>query len=178
MNLFVLSKSRVLKFILLLLLSTLTSLCFCPGGKGRCIKHNQQWVTPTEFEALSGRASSKDWKRSIRYAGRPLLCLIQVPASCRITAVLNGFMLTNASLCSHYCAGLLVPNRKLRYFSALFVFLNLFVFFQEQILNPHAASCTCAACCDDLTHVSEQIWSCLVSRTLTSSHQRDKNTHK
>ncbi|XP_015227705.1 PREDICTED: deformed epidermal autoregulatory factor 1 homolog [Cyprinodon variegatus] len=69
------------------------------GGKGRCIKHNQQWVTPTEFEALSGRASSKDWKRSIRYAGRPLLCLIQ-----------------------------------------------------EQILNPHAASCTCAACCDDLTH--------------------------
>ncbi|XP_023202150.1 deformed epidermal autoregulatory factor 1 homolog [Xiphophorus maculatus] len=69
------------------------------GGKGRCIKHNQQWFAPTEFEALAGRASSKDWKRSIRYAGRPLLCLIQ-----------------------------------------------------EHILNPHAASCTCAACCDDLTH--------------------------
>ncbi|XP_026168270.1 deformed epidermal autoregulatory factor 1 homolog isoform X2 [Mastacembelus armatus] len=68
------------------------------GGKGRCIKHNQQWFTPTEFEGLAGRASSKDWKRSIRYAGRPLLCLIQ-----------------------------------------------------ERILNPHAASCTCAACCDDLT---------------------------
>ncbi|XP_039989257.1 deformed epidermal autoregulatory factor 1 homolog isoform X2 [Xiphias gladius] len=68
------------------------------GGKGRCIKHNQQWFTPTEFEGLAGRASSKDWKRSIRYAGRPLLCLIQ-----------------------------------------------------EHILNPHAASCTCAACCDDLT---------------------------
>ncbi|XP_061576813.1 deformed epidermal autoregulatory factor 1 homolog isoform X1 [Cololabis saira] len=68
------------------------------GGKGRCIKHNQQWFTPTEFEGMAGRASSKDWKRSIRYAGRPLLCLIQ-----------------------------------------------------ERILNPHAASCTCAACCDDLT---------------------------
>ncbi|XP_040019354.1 deformed epidermal autoregulatory factor 1 homolog [Gasterosteus aculeatus] len=68
------------------------------GGKGRCIRHNQQWFSPTEFEALAGRASSKDWKRSIRYAGRPLLCLIQ-----------------------------------------------------ERILNPHAASCTCAACCDDLT---------------------------
>ncbi|KAF3843895.1 hypothetical protein F7725_015943 [Dissostichus mawsoni] len=65
---------------------------------GRCIRHNQQWFTPTEFEGLAGRASSKDWKRSIRYAGRPLLCLIQ-----------------------------------------------------ERILNPHAASCTCAACCDDLT---------------------------
>lgn len=29
---------------------------------------------------MAGRASSKDWKRSIRYAGRPLQCLIQVPA--------------------------------------------------------------------------------------------------
>ncbi|TRY97056.1 hypothetical protein DNTS_001462 [Danionella cerebrum] len=51
----------------------------------------------SEFECRAGRASSKDWKRSIRYAGRPLQCLIQ-----------------------------------------------------ERILNPHAASCTCAACCDDL----------------------------
>ncbi|KAM6973730.1 deformed epidermal autoregulatory factor 1 homolog [Aplochiton taeniatus] len=67
------------------------------GGKGRCIRHNNKWYTPTEFEAMAGRASSKDWKRSIRYAGRPLQCLIQ-----------------------------------------------------ERILNPHAASCTCAACCDDL----------------------------
>ncbi|XP_037621876.1 deformed epidermal autoregulatory factor 1 homolog [Sebastes umbrosus] len=72
------------------------------GGKGRCIRHNQQWFSPTEFEGLAGRASSKDWKRSIRYAGRPLLCLIQ-----------------------------------------------------ERILNPHAASCTCAACCDDLTGCSK-----------------------
>ncbi|XP_041854172.1 deformed epidermal autoregulatory factor 1 homolog isoform X2 [Melanotaenia boesemani] len=73
------------------------------GGKGRCIKHNEQWFTPTEFEGLAGRASSKDWKRSIRYAGRPLLCLIQ-----------------------------------------------------ERILNPHAASCTCAACCDDLVPVAKE----------------------
>uniref|UniRef100_A0A673IZD9 Deformed epidermal autoregulatory factor 1 homolog n=1 Tax=Sinocyclocheilus rhinocerous TaxID=307959 RepID=A0A673IZD9_9TELE len=72
------------------------------GGKGRCIKHNNNWYTPTEFEGMSGRASSKDWKRSIRYAGRPLQCLIQ-----------------------------------------------------ERILNPHAASCTCAACCDDLSTVSD-----------------------
>ncbi|XP_072528425.1 deformed epidermal autoregulatory factor 1 homolog [Salminus brasiliensis] len=72
------------------------------GGKGHCIKHNNNWYTPTEFEGLAGRASSKDWKRSIRYAGRPLQCLIQ-----------------------------------------------------ERILNPHAASCTCAACCDDLTMSKE-----------------------
>ncbi|XP_054632496.1 deformed epidermal autoregulatory factor 1 homolog isoform X1 [Dunckerocampus dactyliophorus] len=72
------------------------------GGKGRCIKHEHQWLTPTEFEGLAGRASSKDWKRSIRYAGRPLLCLIQ-----------------------------------------------------DRILNPHAASCTCAACCDDISLCSK-----------------------
>ncbi|CAB1323470.1 unnamed protein product [Coregonus sp. 'balchen'] len=46
-------------------------------GKGRCIKHSNHWYTPTEFEGMSGQASSKDWKRSIRYAGCPLQCLIQ-----------------------------------------------------------------------------------------------------
>ncbi|KAM9377508.1 deformed epidermal autoregulatory factor 1 homolog isoform 2-T2 [Pholidichthys leucotaenia] len=85
------------------------------GGKGRCIKHNQQWFTPTEFECLAGRASSKDWKRSIRYAGRPLLCLIQ-----------------------------------------------------ERILNPHAASCTCAACCDDLV-VSPKEGESLTAENITMS---------
>uniref|UniRef100_A0A3B4A590 Uncharacterized protein n=1 Tax=Periophthalmus magnuspinnatus TaxID=409849 RepID=A0A3B4A590_9GOBI len=54
------------------------------GGKGRCIKHNQQWYTPTEFEGLAGRASSKDWKRSIRYAGRPLLFCSSAPYLCYI----------------------------------------------------------------------------------------------
>ncbi|XP_041445919.1 deformed epidermal autoregulatory factor 1 homolog isoform X2 [Xenopus laevis] len=68
------------------------------GGRGRCVKHLDGWYTPTEFENMAGRASSKDWKRSIRYAGRPLQCLIQ-----------------------------------------------------DRLLTPHAASCTCAACCDDLS---------------------------
>lgn len=53
-------------------------LSFVPGGRGRCIKQGENWYSPTEFEAMAGRASSKDWKRSIRYAGRPLQCLIQV----------------------------------------------------------------------------------------------------
>ncbi|KAK9410126.1 deformed epidermal autoregulatory factor 1 like [Crotalus adamanteus] len=68
------------------------------GGRGRCIKQGDNWYSPTEFEAMAGRASSKDWKRSIRYAGRPIQCLIH-----------------------------------------------------DGILNPHAASCTCAACCDDMS---------------------------
>uniref|UniRef100_A0A674IIK7 Deformed epidermal autoregulatory factor 1 homolog n=1 Tax=Terrapene triunguis TaxID=2587831 RepID=A0A674IIK7_9SAUR len=51
------------------------------GGRGRCIKQGENWYSPTEFEAMAGRASSKDWKRSIRYAGRPLQCLIHVRSS-------------------------------------------------------------------------------------------------
>ncbi|KAK7107894.1 hypothetical protein V1264_015729 [Littorina saxatilis] len=51
---------------------------FGSGGRGKCIKSvDGQWYTPNEFEALAGRASSKDWKRSIRYGGRTLQCLIE-----------------------------------------------------------------------------------------------------
>lgn len=69
---------------------------FGSGGRGKCIKLGNEWFTPSEFEAHCGRASSKDWKRSIRFGGRSLQTLID-----------------------------------------------------EQILKPHATSCTCAACCDD-----------------------------
>lgn len=46
------------------------------GGRGRCIKCKDQWYTPSEFEQMCGRGSSKDWKRSIRYSGRSLQALI------------------------------------------------------------------------------------------------------
>ncbi|XP_055378692.1 deformed epidermal autoregulatory factor 1 isoform X2 [Condylostylus longicornis] len=46
------------------------------GGRGRCIKFKEQWYTPSEFENICGRGSSKDWKRSIRYGGRSLQALI------------------------------------------------------------------------------------------------------
>lgn len=49
---------------------------FGSGGRGRCIKLGVSWYTPSEFEALCGRASSKDWKRSIRFGGRSLQTLI------------------------------------------------------------------------------------------------------
>ncbi|CAI9717152.1 deformed epidermal autoregulatory factor 1 homolog isoform X1 [Octopus vulgaris] len=50
---------------------------FGSGGRGKCIKSSEQWFTPNEFETFCGRASSKDWKRSIRYGGRTLQCLIE-----------------------------------------------------------------------------------------------------
>ncbi|XP_046671580.1 deformed epidermal autoregulatory factor 1 isoform X2 [Homalodisca vitripennis] len=49
---------------------------FGSGGRGRCIKLLDNWYTPSEFEAFCGRASSKDWKRSIRFGGRSLQALI------------------------------------------------------------------------------------------------------
>lgn len=45
--------------------------------------------------------------------------------------------------------------------------INEYIFFlQERILNPHAASCTCVACCDDLAVVSNT----------TFIHYSNKNT--
>ncbi|KAI5701934.1 hypothetical protein M8J76_007683 [Diaphorina citri] len=49
---------------------------FGSGGRGRCVKLGNEWYTPSEFEALCGRASSKDWKRSIRFGGRSIQTLI------------------------------------------------------------------------------------------------------
>lgn len=49
---------------------------FGSGGRGKCIKCGVKWFTPSEFEAFCGRASSKDWKRSIRFGGRSIQALI------------------------------------------------------------------------------------------------------
>jgi len=50
---------------------------FGSGSKGKCIKCGEKWYTPIEFEALSGRGSCKDWKRSIRFHGQHLQKLIE-----------------------------------------------------------------------------------------------------
>ncbi|XP_062127851.1 deformed epidermal autoregulatory factor 1 isoform X1 [Drosophila sulfurigaster albostrigata] len=46
------------------------------GGRGRCVKYKDKWHTPSEFEHVCGRGSSKDWKRSIKYGGKSLQSLI------------------------------------------------------------------------------------------------------
>lgn len=59
------------------------------GSKGKCIESNGSWFTPNEFQAMSGRGSAKDWKRSIRHQGRSLKLLLSKdvldvhPAACR-----------------------------------------------------------------------------------------------
>lgn len=47
------------------------------GSKGKCIKMGDAWLTPSEFESIAGRGSSKDWKRSIRFGGHTLQKLIE-----------------------------------------------------------------------------------------------------
>lgn len=41
----------------------------CQGSKGPSIKHRGEWLTPNEFQFVSGRETAKDWKRSIRHKG-------------------------------------------------------------------------------------------------------------
>ena len=45
---------------------------FARGSIGKCVWFREKWITPNEFQAISGRQSSKDWKRSIRLRGRCL----------------------------------------------------------------------------------------------------------
>ncbi|KAG9332767.1 hypothetical protein JZ751_014866 [Albula glossodonta] len=41
----------------------------CQGSKGPSIKYRGEWLTPNEFQFVSGRETAKDWKRSIRHKG-------------------------------------------------------------------------------------------------------------
>lgn len=49
---------------------------FGSGSKGKCIVVNGRWMTPNEFESYCGKGNSKDWKRTIKAGGQPLLSLL------------------------------------------------------------------------------------------------------
>jgi len=48
----------------------------CQGSKGPCILFNGYFLTPNEFQYVSGRETAKDWKRSIRHNGKSIKLLI------------------------------------------------------------------------------------------------------
>ena len=48
----------------------------CLGSKGACILFKGSWLTPNEFQFVSGRENAKDWKRSIRHNGSSLKLLL------------------------------------------------------------------------------------------------------
>ncbi len=39
---------------------------FGPGGRSRCILHEDKWISLTQFECKAGKSSSHNWKRTIR----------------------------------------------------------------------------------------------------------------
>lgn len=47
----------------------------CLGSKGACVLFKGSWLTPNEFQFVSGRENAKDWKRSIRHNGSSLKLL-------------------------------------------------------------------------------------------------------
>ncbi|XP_064431666.1 uncharacterized protein LOC135362174 [Mirounga angustirostris] len=48
----------------------------CRGSKGPSIRHRGEWLTPNEFQFVSGGETAKDWKRSIRHKGKSLKTLM------------------------------------------------------------------------------------------------------
>ena len=46
------------------------------GSKGASILFDNWWLTPNEFQKISGRGTAKDWKRSIKHHGRSLKLLM------------------------------------------------------------------------------------------------------
>jgi len=48
----------------------------CRGSKGACILFQKTWLTPNQFQAVSGRETAKDWKRSIRHCGKSVKLLM------------------------------------------------------------------------------------------------------
>lgn len=49
----------------------------CQGSKGPSIKYRSEWLTPNEFQFVSGRETAKDWKRSIRHKGKTITNTVQ-----------------------------------------------------------------------------------------------------
>ena len=42
------------------------------GNDNPCVWFEDKWLTPIEFQDVSGRRASRDWKRSIKCGGKPL----------------------------------------------------------------------------------------------------------
>lgn len=54
----------------------------CQGSKGPSIKYRGEWLTPNEFQFVSGRETAKDWKRSIRHKGRREAPCVKAAGTC------------------------------------------------------------------------------------------------
>jgi len=46
------------------------------GGRERRVLFNGLWLTPNEFQTVSGRGAAKDWKRTVKHAGQGIKALL------------------------------------------------------------------------------------------------------
>jgi len=67
------------------------------GSKGTCVLFENAWLTPNEFQYVSGRETAKDWKRSIKHHGKSLKVLIakgilstSLPARCNCSQCITS----------------------------------------------------------------------------------------
>ena len=82
----------------------------CQGSKGPCIYFNKAWLTPNEFQYVSGRETAKDWKRSIRHFGKSIKLLMT-----------KGTMTVDPTACEcEGCTGISVSSGFYFNFSFLF----------------------------------------------------------
>lgn len=72
----------------------------CQGSRGACIQHGGSWLTPNQFQQASGRQTAKDWKRSIRHAGRSFKLLLTKGL---LNRVVSTFHLTSSAPTAGIC---------------------------------------------------------------------------
>lgn len=80
------------------------------GSRGACVKFDGNWMTPNQFQMISGRETAKDWKRSIKHHGKtlkslmnnellllePPVCLCEVCTADDAVKVINHFHLSKS----------------------------------------------------------------------------------
>ena len=73
----------------------LSRMLTCKRSAGVCVRHAKSWLTPNEFQAISGRKAAKDWKRSIKHHGKSLKLLMSngtltvLPPACKCETCLE-----------------------------------------------------------------------------------------
>ncbi|XP_065578692.1 polycomb protein Scm-like [Artemia franciscana] len=82
----------------------------CQGSRGACIYYQGSWLTPNEFQFLSGRETAKDWKRSIRHCGKSMKLLLNKgiltshPIACDCNSCRNSARMNRCRLLNPYAS--------------------------------------------------------------------------
>ena len=85
----------------------------CQGSKGPCILFQEEWLTPNEFQFVSGRQTAKDWKRSIRHHGKSLKLLLN-----------KGLVSVHPPICD--CTGCRQASPKVRFLLYLYTYTHTY----------------------------------------------------